>query len=70
MKTFPAKFTTAEEFAEHLVKNKPYLIEIENEIQSYSKLFTEGKLKFEVHIRGGNVVLVDTWDYKRWKRNF
>lgn len=60
---------SAEGFAEYIAVNKPYLIEIEDEIQTCIRGASEAKLKLEVHIRGGNVVLVDFWNARRWKKS-
>lgn len=59
---------TAEDFAKYIAENKPYLIEIEEEIQNFCRAGSEGKIKLEIHIRGRNVMLVDFWKNRRWKR--
>lgn len=68
MSDLPAD-TSAQDFAKYIVENKPYLIEIEEEVQNCIRGTSEGKVKFEIHIRGGNVVLVDFWRNRRWKRD-
>jgi hypothetical protein len=60
--------TTAQQFAEYIAEHKPYLIEIEEEIQNFCRNESEGKIKLELHIRGKNVVIVDFWKNRRWKR--
>ena len=63
-----APTTSAEDFAKYIAENKPYLIEIEEEIQNFIRGNPEGKVKIEIHVRGHNVVLVDFWRLRRWKR--
>ena len=57
---------SAEEFVRHIAEEKPYLIEIENEILNAARGSSEAKLKIEVHIRGHNVVKVDFWNNRYW----
>ena len=61
--------TSATDFAKYIVENKPYLIEIEEEIQNLCRATSEAKLKLEIHIRGKNVIFVDFWRSRRWKRS-
>ena len=58
---------TAEEFVRHIAEEKPYLIEIENQILTAARGSSEAKLKMEVHIRGHNIVKVDFWNNTVWK---
>lgn len=60
--------TSVEDFAKYIAENKPYLIEIEEEIQSFCRSQSEGKIKLEIHVRGKNVMIVDFWNNRRWKR--
>ena len=60
---------TAEAFAKYIVENKPYLVEIDEAIQTFCRGNSEGKMKLEIHIRGNNVMRVDFWEItKNWKR--
>lgn len=61
--------TSVEDFVKFIAENKPYLIEIDEEVQEFCRGLSEGKVKLEIHIRGGNVVLVDFWRNRRWKRD-
>jgi len=60
--------TSAEDFAKYIAEEKPYLIEIEDEIQTSLRSGLEGTLKVDIHIRGGNVVNLDFWRRKHWNR--
>jgi len=56
---------TAEDFAKYIAENKPYLIEIEDEIQ---KMGLFGEMDVKVSIRGGRVEKLQFWKGKTWLR--
>ena len=58
--------TTAEDFAKYIVENKPYLIEIEEEIQ---KMGQYGEIDVKIGIRGGRVEKVVFWKGRTWLRD-
>ncbi len=58
--------TTAEDFAKYIAENKPYLIEIEDEVQ---KLGNFGEMEIKLSIRGGRVEKVSFWKGKVWLRD-
>jgi len=58
--------TSAEDFAEYIATNKPYLIEIEDEIQ---KMGNYGEMEISVVIRGGRVEKVSFWKGRIWMRD-
>ena len=57
--------TTAEDFAKYIAENKPYLIEIEEEIQ---KMGNYGEMELKIFIRGGRVEKVCFWKGRTWLR--
>jgi hypothetical protein len=57
--------TSAEDFATYIATNKPYLIEIEDEIQ---KMGNFGEMELKISIRGGRVEKVQFWKGKIWLR--
>ena len=59
---------SAQDFAKYIAENKPYLIEIEDEIQQYARGNSEGKIQIELHFRGGNVVKVKFFPQREWNR--
>jgi len=58
--------TTAEDFAKYIAENKPYLIEIEEEIQ---KMGMYGEMDIKLSIRGGRVDKVSFWKGRTWLRD-
>lgn len=58
--------TSAEDFAKYVAENKPYLIEIEEEIQAMGNF---GKIDVKIHIRGGRVDKLEFWKGKTWLRD-
>ena len=58
--------TSAEDFAKWVVENKPYLIEIEEEIQ---KMGDYGEMEIKLVIRGGRVEKVIFWKGRTWLRD-
>lgn len=56
---------TAEDFAQYIATNKPYLIEIEEEIQ---KMGQYGEIEIKLSIRGGRVEKVIFWKGRTWLR--
>jgi hypothetical protein len=65
MTTFPAN-QTAEDFAKYVAENKPYLIEIEDEIQNMGNF---GEMEIKLFIRGGRVEKVSFWKGRMWLRD-
>ena len=63
------KKSTAEDFAEYIARHKPYLIEIEDEIQNAVRQNLQTTVKVTIHVRGGNVVQLEFWNRRHWKRN-
>jgi hypothetical protein len=57
--------TSAEEFAQYIATNKPYLIEIEEEIQ---KMGQYGEMEVTISVRGGRVEKVSFWKGRIWLR--
>ena len=55
--------TSAEEFAQYIATNKPYLIEIEEEIQ---KMGQYGEMEIKISVRGGRVEKVMFWKGRTW----
>jgi hypothetical protein len=55
--------TSAEDFAQYIATNKPYLIEIEEEIQSMGAY---GEIEIKLSIRGGRVEKVTFWKGRTW----
>lgn len=55
--------TSAEDFAKYIAENKPYLIEIEDEIQ---KMGNYGEMDVHIYIRGGKVEKVMFWKGRTW----
>jgi len=60
------KNQTAEDFARYVATNKPYLIEIEDEIQKMGKF---GEIEVRISIRGGLVDKVSFWKGRTWLRD-
>lgn len=60
------KNKTAAELAEHILKNKPHLIEIEEAIQTVGMF---GELEIKVTIRQGKVVKAQFWGGKTWLKD-
>jgi len=58
--------TNAEDFARYIAENKPYLIEIEDEVQKMGKF---GEIEVKIFIRGGRVDKVSFWKGKIWLRD-
>ena len=58
--------TNAEDFARYIAENKPYLIEIEDEVQ---KMGNFGEIEVKIYIRGGRVDKVSFWKGKVWLRD-
>ena len=58
--------TSAEDFAKYIAENKPYLIEIEDQIQ---KVGLYGEMDIKLTIRGGRVDRVSFWGGKIWLRD-
>ena len=58
--------TTAEDFATYIAQNKPYLIEIEEEIQ---KMGLYGEMDIKISIRGGRVEKLQFWKGRTWLRD-
>jgi len=58
--------TNAEDFARYIAENKPYLIEIEDEVQKMGKF---GEMEVKLYIRGGRVDKVSFWKGKIWLRD-
>ena len=58
--------TNAEDFARYIAENKPYLIEIEDEVQKMGKF---GEIEVKIYIRGGRVDKVSFWKGKIWLRD-
>jgi len=56
---------SAEDFAKYIADNKPYLIEIEEEIQ---KMGNYGEMDIKLNIRGGIVEKVSFWKGRTWLR--
>lgn len=56
---------SAEDFASWVAQNKPYLIEIEEEIQ---KIGLYGEMEIKINIRGGRVEKVQFWKGRTWMR--
>jgi hypothetical protein len=54
---------TATDFAKYIAENKPYLIEIEDEIQKMGKY---GEMELKISIRGGRVEKVSFWKGRTW----
>jgi hypothetical protein len=54
---------SAEDFARYVAENKPYLIEIEDEIQKMGKY---GEMEIKISIRGGRVDKVSFWKGRTW----
>lgn len=55
--------TSAEDFAAYIAQEKPYLIEIEEQIQKVGKY---GEMEVKVSIRGGRVEKLSFWQGKTW----
>lgn len=55
--------TSAEDFAAYIAQNKPYLIEIEDEIQ---KMGQYGEMEIKISVRGGKVEKVMFWKGRTW----
>lgn len=62
---FPAN-TSAEDFAKYIAENKPYLVEIEEEVQ---KMGNYGEMEMKLYIRGGKVEKVSFWKGRTWLRD-
>lgn len=62
--TFPTQLP-AEDFAKWIVENKPYLVEIENEIQ---KVGSFGEMDIKVSIRRGKVDKLAFYGGRTWMR--
>ena len=58
--------TNAEDFARYIAENKPYLIEIEDEVQ---KMGNFGEMEIKLFIRGGRVEKVSFWKGRMWLRD-
>jgi hypothetical protein len=58
--------TNAEDFARYIAENKPYLIEIEDEVQ---KMGSFGEIEVKIYIRGGRVDKVSFWKGRVWLRD-
>ena len=58
--------TNAEDFARYIAENKPYLIEIEDEVQKMGKF---GEIEVKIFIRGERVDKVSFWKGKIWLRD-
>jgi hypothetical protein len=58
--------TNAEDFARYIAENKPYLIEIEDEVQKMGKF---GEMEVKLYIRGGRVDKVSFWKGRMWLRD-
>lgn len=58
--------TTAEDFAKYIAENKPYLIEIEDEIQRMGEY---GEIEVKICIRGKRVDKVQFWRGRTWLRD-
>jgi len=58
--------TSAEDFAKYIAENKPYLIEIEEEIQ---KMGEYGEIEIKIYIRGKRVDKLIFWKGKTWLRD-
>jgi len=58
--------TNAEDFARYIAENKPYLIEIEEEVQKMGKF---GEMEAHLFIRGGVVEKVAFWNGRMWLRD-
>ncbi len=58
--------TSAEDFAKYIAENKPYLIEIEEEVQ---KLGLYGEMDLKLSIRGGKVDKLSFWRGRTWLRD-
>lgn len=58
--------TNAEDFARYIAENKPYLIEIEDEVQ---KMGNFGEIEAKLFIRGGKVEKVSFWKGRVWLRD-
>jgi hypothetical protein len=54
---------TAADFAKYIAENKPYLIEIEEEIQKMGKF---GEMEVKICVRGGRVEKVSFWKGRTW----
>lgn len=57
--------TSAQDFAQWVATEKPYLIEIEEEIQAMGLY---GEMEIKLSIRGGRVEKVQFWKGKTWLR--
>jgi hypothetical protein len=57
---------SAEDFAKYIAENKPYLIEIEEEIQ---KMGQYGEIDVKIGIHGGRVEKVVFWKGRTWLRD-
>jgi hypothetical protein len=57
------KDSSATDFAQYIAENKPYLIEIEEEIQKMGKF---GEMDIKISIRGGRVEKVSFWKGRTW----
>lgn len=57
--------TSAEDFAKWVVENKPYLVEIEEEIQQMGQY---GEMEIKLSIRGGRVEKLAFWKGRTWLR--
>ena len=58
--------TSAEDFAKYIAENKPYLIEIEEQVQ---KVGLYGEMDIKLKIRGGKVDSLSFWGGKTWLRD-
>lgn len=58
--------TSAEDFVKYIAENKPYLIEIEDEIQKMGQF---GEMEVNISIRGGRVEKVSFWKGRIWLRD-
>lgn len=56
---------SASDFAKYIAENKPYLIEIEDEIQQMGMF---GEMEIKISIRGGRVEKLQFWKGKTWLR--
>ena len=57
--------TSTENFAKWVVENKPYLVEIEEEIQKMGQF---GEIEIKLSIRGGRVEKLSFWKGRTWIR--
>ena len=58
--------TDAKDFARYIAENKPYLIEIEEEVQ---KLGGYGEMDIKLTVRGGMVEKIMFWRGRSWLRD-